>query len=75
MTRGENEFRVRFALAVLEDHVAAGTVEQPSQNFSRSCRSILTEDALIGDAARDFHAGVMGDLAKNLVEAGVFSGD
>jgi len=75
MTRRENEFRVRLAVAMLEDHIAAGTVEQLSQNVRRSCWSILTEDAFIYDTPGNLHAGVMGDLAKNLVEAGVLSGD
>jgi hypothetical protein len=31
----------------------------------------LAEDALVGDSAGDLDSGVAGDLAKDLVEAGV----
>jgi hypothetical protein len=35
----------------------------------------LAEDALIGDAAGDLDSCLAGDLAKNLVKAGVVGGD
>jgi hypothetical protein len=37
--------------------------------------SVLTEDTLVPDAAGDLHSGVIGDLAKDLVEAGIVCGD
>jgi len=58
-----------------EDHVAAGTVEQGGQNLSRVIGAVLTEDALVRDAAGDLHASVGGDLAEDLVEAGVVRRD
>jgi hypothetical protein len=58
-----------------EDHVAAGAFEQRGENLSWAVRSILAEDTLLGDAACDLHAGITGDLTKDLVEAGVVCGD
>ena len=35
----------------------------------------MAEDTLLGDAACDLDPGIAGDLTKDLVEAGVVSGD
>jgi hypothetical protein len=37
--------------------------------------AVLSEDAFVGDAAGDLDSGLVGDLAQNLVEAGVAGGD
>src|SRR5580704_15802430 len=71
LTRGEDELRRCGGVALLDDHVAAGAVEQFGQNLSGLSWSIVSEDALIGDAAADLHTGVAGDLAKDLIEARV----
>ena len=38
-------------------------------------RAVFAKDAFVGDASGDLHARVGGDLAENLVEAGVVGGD
>ena len=75
MTWGEDKFRVCLAFAMDEDHVAPGSVDQSSQNLSWICRAVFPKDTLIGDASGDFNSRVAGDLAKDLVKAGVICGD
>jgi len=58
-----------------EDHVAAGSVQQFSQNLRWAIRSVLAEDTLVCDAPGDLDSGVGGDLTKDLIEAGVICGD
>ena len=58
-----------------EDHIAAGAVEQFGQNLIGRRGAILTKDTLIGNAAGDLHSCIRGDLAKDLVEAGVVGCD
>lgn len=72
---GEDEFGVGFALAMHKDHVASGAIEECGQNLRWICGAIFPKDTLIGDASGDFHAGIVGDLAKNLVEAGIVRRD
>jgi len=75
LARSEDELGQRIVVPLDEDHVAAGAVEQFRKNFSRRGRSVLTEDALVADAAGDFQSGIARDLPENLVEARVLRGD
>jgi len=72
---GEDEFGEGGVGAFAEEHVATGAVEQGGEDGGRLGRAVVTEDALIGDAAADGHAGEAGDLAEDLVEAGVVGAD
>jgi hypothetical protein len=56
---------------VHEDHVASGAVKQRCQDLSGFCRAVFPKDTLVGDASGDLHPGIAGDLAEDLVEAGV----
>ena len=67
----EDELRGRGSVVVDENHVTAGAVQERGENLIGISRPVLSEDALVGDAAGDLHPGIGGDLAKNLVEAGV----
>lgn len=58
-----------------EKHVAAGAVEQSSQDLRRDGWTVLAEDAFVGDASGDLHSGFFGDVAEDLIEAGVVGGD
>lgn len=68
---GEDELSEFGVVALHEDHVAAGAVEQLSENLSGEGRSVLTEDAFVSDAAGDLHSGIVGDLTEDLIETGV----
>ncbi len=58
-----------------EEHVAAGSLEQGGEDGTGSGGAVVAEDALVGDASGDGHAGLAGDIAEDLVEAGVIGGD
>ena len=61
--------------AVKQQHITASSLQQVCQDVRWCSGTILAEDALVGDAASDGHAGKSADLAKNLIEAGVVRGD
>lgn len=67
-TRGEDEFGERGVVALDEDHVASCAVEQVGQNLGGIGRPIVAEDALVGDASGDLHAGVHCDEPEDLIE-------
>lgn len=75
LTWGEDELRGRGAFAMDQEHIAAGAVEQGGENLRGSGRAVVSEDALFGDSSGDLHAGFGGDLAEDLVEAGVVRRD
>ena len=72
---GEDELCWFWTGALNDEHVAAGAVEEGREDLAGGCGTVGAEDALIGDAAGDLHAGEAGDVAQDLVEAGVVSGD
>jgi len=72
---GQDEFGWSAVIAADEKHVAAGAVEQGCKDLGGNVGAVLAEDALIGDAAGDLDSCLAGDLAKNLVKAGVVGGD
>ena len=58
-----------------DEHVATCAVEKGREDLARRCGTIGAEDALVGDAASDLHAGEAGDVAQDLIEAGVVGVD
>jgi hypothetical protein len=69
LTWGEDELWRGVAIVFHEEHVAAGAVEEFGEDLTWRGGTILPEDALIYNASCDLDAGVMGDLAEDLVEA------
>jgi hypothetical protein len=61
--------------ALDEEHVAAGAVEERGEDFCRGVGAVVAEDPLVGYATSDLHPGFARDLAKNLVETGIFGDD
>ena len=75
LSRSEDEFGRGATVGMGEEHVTAGSVEQFRKNLRKGGRSVLSEDALVDDAACNFDSGRAGYLTENLVEAGVVRGD
>lgn len=75
VTSTEDELRRVTVLLAEEEHVAAGSIEQGGEDGTGSGRAVVAEDALVGDAAGDGHADLAGDIAEDLVKAGVIGCD
>lgn len=75
ITRREDEFGEGGVVALDEDDVGGGAVEQRGQDLGWVSGAVVAEDSLIRDTAGYLHAGVGGDLAENLIETGVVGGD
>lgn len=75
MARGEDEFSEAVGRALDEEHVAAGAIEERGNDLGGVVGAVGSEDPLVCYAAGDFHRGLAGDLAEDLVEAGVAGGD
>jgi hypothetical protein len=72
---GKDQFGGLVLLALAEEHVAAGTVEEVGEDDGGGGGAVFAEDALVGDATSDLHAGLARDVAEDAVEAGVVGGD
>ena len=73
---GEDQFlRGAGGSGLAQQHVASGAIEQGGEDGGWVGGAIVAEDALVGDAAGNFHAGEFGDLAKDLIQAGVVGAD
>lgn len=73
--RSEDEFGRLAACGLEEQHVASGAVEKCVEDVVGRVGAVVAEDALVDDSAGDLDSGEAGDVAEDLVEAGVGCGD
>jgi hypothetical protein len=69
VTRSEDELGEGGVVALDEDHVGGGAVEEGCEHLSGVGGAVVAEDSLVRYTAGNLHAGVTGDLAENLVKA------
>ena len=75
LARGEDELSRSIAVASYEEHIARSAVQQRGQNLVWCAGAVRTEDTLVDNTSGDLHSRLMGDLAEDLVEAGIIGGD
>ncbi len=72
---GEDELRLAGVGGLPIEQVGACPFEQRGQDVCWLAGAVSPEDMLIEDSAGNFHAGKAGDLAQDLIEAGVVRDD
>jgi len=58
-----------------EEHVASSAVEKFAEDVCGHAWTVVSENALFGDASSDFDSRLTRDLTKDLIEAGVGCSD